>query len=184
MKNVNIYKNLEKIKFVPPELHETVFDFLAHLDVAESEGTPTLITGDTGVGKSLFLNILKKAQDGKKPFEIVNCAHFGSKLADSMLFGFKKGAFTGAIKDEKGILKKNSGGMVVLDEIGELPLKVQGKLLKFIEDGTFIDAGGSEVTSVDTKIIGVTSRKHKLRLEFTNRFFEFSIPPLYKRRKY
>jgi DNA-binding protein Fis len=171
------YKNLDKINLVPPGLHDKVFEFLAHIEVAEE--APVLITGDSGVGKSLFLNILKK-QSGD--IIIVNCAHFSSELAASELFGHIKGAFTGAITNNIGLLGRANNMTLVLDEIGELPFDVQGKLLMFLEDGNYYEVGSNKLKAAKVKIVGVTSRKEQLREDFRNRFFEFSIPPLYLRR--
>ncbi|MBT4527746.1 MAG: sigma 54-interacting transcriptional regulator [Deltaproteobacteria bacterium] len=175
------YNRFEKINIVTPGLINKVFEFLAHLEV--SEENPILISGPTGVGKSLFLNVLINfLRIKKKEVRIINCAHFDSNLVDSLLFGYVRGSFTGALSDRGGWLEESNGRTLVLDEIGELPENVQAKLLTFMEDGVYYKVGSTNIETADVRIVGVTSRKGQLREEFYNRFFEFGVPPLYKRR--
>ena len=173
------YAYLDKINTVTPGLKRKVIEFIAHLEVAEEK--PILITGPTGVGKSLFLNILHQKTNN---ILIENCANFDPNLAESELFGHVRGSFTGAISDKEGLLEYagKEKRILVLDEVGELPDNVQAKLLTFIENGRSRRIGSLETKTLNVRIIGVTSRKSQLRPDLCNRFFEFTIPPLYERR--
>jgi formate hydrogenlyase transcriptional activator len=122
--------------------------------------TTVLLTGETGTGKDVFARALHKASNRKdKPFVHVNCAGLPSSLIESELFGREKGAFTGATAWQIGRFELASGGTIFLDEIGELPLELQAKLLKVIEDGEFKHLGGPHPIKVDVRIIASTNRQ-------------------------
>jgi DNA-binding NtrC family response regulator len=177
---------------IPPGLSRTAMDFNAHYNVAGKE--PILILGSTGVGKSLFLHLskelFKKANKKKKvmpPIVEANCAHFAGGASDlnmtrSELFGHCKGAFTGAIKDKIGLVEEADGGLLILEEIGELPLEVQAMLLTFIETGEYRPVGKNKTEKANVKIIGATNRESSLRDDFRYRFFPFYVPSLKERR--
>ncbi|WP_417354969.1 sigma-54-dependent transcriptional regulator, partial [Flavobacterium sp.] len=121
--------------------------------------TTVLLTGETGTGKEVFANAIHQSGNRKdKSFVAINCAAFGHDLLESEMFGHKTGAFTGAVKDKKGLFEEADKGTIFLDEIGEMPLDLQAKLLRVIENGEFIKVGESKITKVDVRIITATNR--------------------------
>ncbi len=130
--------------------------------VAVRSSDPILLTGPTGAGKSqLAAQIYKlKKQNGQVggAFVDVNCATLGGEVAKAALFGYKKGAFTGAVADHDGFLKEADGGIVFLDEVGELPLEAQAMLLKAIEEKTFRPLGAAKDDRSDFQLICGTNR--------------------------
>ena len=130
--------------------------------VAVRSSAPILLTGPTGAGKSQLAKqiYLLKKQSGKVEgaFVAVNCATLGGDLAKSALFGHKKGAYSGAGADHDGFLKEADGGIVFLDEIGELPLEAQAMLLKAIEEKTFRPLGAAKDEHSDFQLICGTNR--------------------------
>jgi len=126
--------------------------------VATTDAT-VLLTGETGTGKEVFAQAIHNGSNrGKQNFIAVNCAAFSKELLENELFGHKAGAFTGAIKDSKGIFEEANGGTVFLDEIGEMPLDLQAKLLRVLETGEFLKVGDSKTTKVNVRIIAATNR--------------------------
>jgi PAS domain S-box-containing protein len=155
--------------------------------------TTVLLTGETGSGKGVFARTLHKASNRKdKPFVHVNCAGLPPNLIESELFGRERGAFTGSTARQIGRFELAAGGSIFLDEIGELPLKLQAKLLKVIEDGEFERLGNPHPVKVDVRIIASTNRNLEQEIE-KNRFrkdlfyrlnvFPVTIPPLRQRRE-
>lgn len=129
---------------------------LARLSMVEA---PVLITGETGTGKELIAeSIAQLSSRFGKPFVVVNCAAVPENLIESELFGFEKGSFTGAAAAKEGILKIADGGCVFLDEVGELPLSIQGKLLRFIQTQTFYPLGGIREVHVNVRVLSATNR--------------------------
>ncbi|MBI1783045.1 MAG: sigma-54-dependent Fis family transcriptional regulator [Sphingobacteriales bacterium] len=126
--------------------------------VAVTDAT-VLLTGETGTGKEVFAQAIHNNSHRKqKTFFAVNCSAFSKELLENELFGHKAGAFTGAIKDSKGIFEEANGGTVFLDEIGEMPLELQAKLLRVLETGEFLKVGDSKSTKIDVRIIAATNR--------------------------
>ncbi|MFL9845121.1 sigma-54-dependent transcriptional regulator [Flavobacterium rhizosphaerae] len=124
-----------------------------------SVDTTVLLSGETGTGKEVFANAIHQSGNRKdKSFVAVNCAAFSHNLLESEMFGHKAGAFTGAVKDKKGLFEEADKGTIFLDEIGEMPLDLQAKLLRVIENGECIKVGDSKVTKVDVRIIAATNR--------------------------
>ena len=118
-----------------------------------------LLEGETGVGKELFANLIHKhSYRSDKPFVKVNCAALPPELIESELFGHEKGSFTGALQARKGRFELANGGTIFLDEIGELPLSLQSKLLRVLQSGEFERIGGQETIKVDVRLISATNR--------------------------
>ena len=122
--------------------------------------TTTLIIGESGTGKERLVNTLHKLGGRKdNPLVIVDCGAIPETLIESELFGHVKGAFTGAQNSSKGKVYEADGGTLMLDEIGELPLQMQTKLLRFVQEKHFTPVGGNKAETVDVKIIAVTNRE-------------------------
>ncbi|MBX3476324.1 MAG: sigma-54-dependent Fis family transcriptional regulator [Brevundimonas sp.] len=120
---------------------------------------PVLITGESGVGKEVIARALHGASDrAGKPFVAVNCGALPVNLIESILFGHEKGAFTGAVEKTLGKFREADGGALFLDEIGELPLDMQVKLLRAIQEGEVDPVGGKRPVRIDVRIISATNR--------------------------
>jgi DNA-binding NtrC family response regulator len=129
---------------------------LARLSQVEA---PVLITGETGTGKELIAeSIAQLSSRFGKPFVVVNCAAVPDNLLESELFGFEKGSFTGASAAKEGLLKIADEGAVFFDEIGEMPLALQGKLLRFLQTQTFYPLGSTKEVQVNVRVISATNR--------------------------
>lgn len=158
--------------------------------VADSE-TTVLLTGETGTGKEVFAQAIHNASNrNKQNFVAVNCSAFSKELLENELFGHKAGAFTGAVKDSKGIFEEANHGTVFLDEIGEMPLDLQAKLLRVLETGEFLKVGDSKPTKVNVRIIAATNRNLQQEVEeghfredlfYRIAVFQISLPPLRER---
>ena len=160
--------------------------------VADSESA-VLIEGETGVGKELVArSIHHNSQRSEKPFFTINCSAIPRELMESELFGHEKGSFTGAYKMKKGRFELADGGTIFLDEIGELPLELQPKLLRVLQNGEFERVGGERTIASDVRIISATNRN--LREEITAGNFRedlyyrlnvypITVPPLRSRRE-
>ena len=171
-----------------------LIDTIERVSVRSSD--PILLTGPTGAGKSQLAKqiYLLKRQSGKikGSFVAVNCATLGGDLAKSALFGHKKGSFSGAGADHVGYLKEADGGIVFLDEIGELPLEAQAMLLKAVEEKTFRPLGATADEHSDFLLICGTNRdltddvrEHKFRQDLLSRInlWSFELPGLAERRE-
>ncbi|MBX3042533.1 MAG: sigma 54-interacting transcriptional regulator [Ignavibacteriae bacterium] len=150
-----------------------------------------LIYGETGVGKEVLARTLHDTSE-RKVFFPINCAGIPEQLLESELFGHKKGAFTGANYDKKGIVKEYENGSLFLDEINSMPISLQAKLLRFIESGEFRSVGSSIIEKSNIRIIAaanekiqklVEEEKFRLDLYYRLRTFELHIPPLRKRKE-
>lgn len=121
--------------------------------------TTVLLLGETGTGKEVFAQAIHYNSPRKdKNFVAVNCSAFGKDILESELFGHKAGAFTGAVKDKRGLFEEADNGTIFLDEVGEMSLELQAKLLRVLEDRTFIKVGDTKTTTVDVRIIAATNR--------------------------
>jgi len=133
------------------------------LDVANQVAATdltVLITGESGVGKEAFSGIIHALSARKhNPFIAVNCGAIPEGTIDSELFGHEKGAFTGAVDARKGYFETVNGGTIFLDEIGEMPLGTQARLLRVLETGEFIRVGSSKVQKTDVRVIAATNRE-------------------------
>ncbi|MBS1494953.1 MAG: sigma-54-dependent Fis family transcriptional regulator [Bacteroidetes bacterium] len=151
-----------------------------------------LITGESGTGKEVVAKEIHKASKRKdKPYIIVNCGAIPEGIIESELFGHKKGSFTGAIDDRKGYFETADKGTIFLDEIGEMPLGTQVKLLRVLETGEFLPVGGSKPIFVDVRVIAATNRDLAQEVSSKNfredlfyrlRSINIFIPPLRERK--
>jgi len=155
--------------------------------------TNVLLTGETGTGKEVFAQGIHQGSNRSgKSFVSLNCSSFTKDMLESELFGYKQGAFTGAHKDKKGLLEEANGGTLLLDEIGEMPLELQAKLLRVLETSEFIKLGDTKPTKVNFRLIAATNRDLKKEYEenhfrsdlyFRLNVFEIHLPPLRERIK-
>lgn len=122
--------------------------------------SPVLITGETGTGKELFARaVFLNARRNRRTFLSVNCAQYvGTELIASELFGHRKGSFTGAVNEHRGIFEEADGGFVFLDEIGDLPMQAQSMLLRALGEGEIVPVGSNQVKRVDVRVVAATSR--------------------------
>ncbi|WP_029520027.1 sigma-54 dependent transcriptional regulator [Persephonella sp. IF05-L8] len=128
-----------------------------------------LIVGESGTGKDVVARTIHKLSKRKdKPFVAINCASLPPELLESELFGYKKGAFTGAVSDKKGLIEEANGGTLFLDEIGEMPISLQAKLLRFLENKKIRPLGSLKEVSVDVRIISATNRDLEKEIEKGN----------------
>lgn len=151
-----------------------------------------LINGETGTGKEVFAQAIHNASHrSSEAFLALNCSAFSRELLESELFGYKAGAFTGAVKDKRGLLEEANHGTVFLDEIGEMALELQSKLLRVLETGEFVKVGDTKTTHVDVRILSATNRNLKEEiangrfredLYFRLSVFRILLPPLRQRR--
>lgn len=158
--------------------------------VANTDAT-VLLTGETGTGKEVFAQAIHHASNrNKNNFIAINCSAFGKDLLENELFGHKAGAFTGALKDSKGIFEEANLGTVFLDEIGEMPLDLQAKLLRVLESGEFLKVGDSKPIKTDVRIIAATNRDLETEIEKGNfredlyyriNIFQIKLPSLRER---
>lgn len=136
--------------------------------VAESD-TSVLLTGETGTGKEVFAQAIHYASSRKNQnFVAINCSAFSHDLLESEFFGHKAGAFTGAMKDRKGLFSEANNGTIFLDEIGDLATDLQVKLLRIIETGEFIRIGENKPTKIHVRIIAATNRDLQREIELGN----------------
>ncbi|MDQ1139995.1 sigma-54-dependent transcriptional regulator [Pedobacter agri] len=154
--------------------------------------TTVLLLGETGTGKEVFAqSIHYESPRSAKPFVALNCSGFSPDLLESELFGYKAGAFTGANKDKKGLLEEANGGTLFLDEIGEMNLDLQAKLLRVLENQSFIKVGDTNTQQVNVRILAATnkdlkadavSRKFRSDLYYRLSVFTIVLPPLRERK--
>jgi len=132
---------------------------LEQVNLVAPTDTTVLITGESGTGKELLASALHANSLRKeRPLIKVNCATLPKELIESELFGHKKGAFTGAVTDKVGKFTLADGGTIFLDEIGEMPIELQSKLLRVLQEGEFDELGGSKTIKVDVRVIAATNR--------------------------
>ncbi len=161
------------------------------ISMVSQTNSSVLIQGETGTGKELIArNIHLQSDRSKNQFISINCASIPENLFESEFFGYEKGAFTGAVKEKKGLFEIANFGILHLDEIGEMPIEFQAKLLRVLEEGTFIKLGGSKEIKVDVRIIATTNKnlleeieKKKFRedLYFRIAVFNIYVHPLRER---
>jgi transcriptional regulator with GAF, ATPase, and Fis domain len=158
--------------------------------VAETDA-PVLVLGETGTGKDLVARAIHdRSRRRHRPLVTVNCAALPAALIESELFGYERGAFTGALARTPGRFEVADGGTILLDEVGELPLEVQAKLLRVLQSGEFERLGSSETQQVDVRVLAATNadlreamRRGAFRadLYFRLNVIELGVPPLRER---
>lgn len=169
---------------------------LAAIDLAQKVArtdTTVLLLGETGTGKEVFAQAIHHAgQHHKQAFVAINCGALEKDILESELFGHRAGAFTGASKDKKGLFEEAHRGTIFLDEIGEMPLELQAKLLRVLETGTFIKVGDTKPTTVQVRVLAATNRdlqqasdagQFRLDLFYRLSVFTIQLPALRERRE-
>ncbi|MGH7785579.1 MAG: sigma-54-dependent Fis family transcriptional regulator [Candidatus Binatia bacterium] len=164
---------------------------LERVEQVASAPSTVLLLGETGTGKELFAHAIhKRSPRSERMLVSVNCAALPGTLIESELFGYEKGAFTGALQRRLGRFEVADGGTILLDEIGDLPLDLQGRLLRVLQDGTFERLGSSKTIKVDVRVIAATNRNLEAAVEdgrlrsdlyYRLRIFPIELPPLRQR---
>jgi len=154
--------------------------------------TTVLLTGETGTGKEVFAQAIHYASPRSAgPFVAINCGALSKEILESELFGHRAGAFTGATRDQKGLFAEANKGTIFLDEIGEMPLDLQAKLLRVLETHEFLRVGDTKPTKTDVRVVAATNRnleeesgagRFRLDLYYRLSVFVIQLPPLRDRR--
>lgn len=199
----NIHKLNEQIYYLSDQLEsKSRFDAIIGesapmqrvymlIDRVKDIDTNVLITGESGTGKELVARAIHNAgKRYRERFVVVNCAAIPENLLELEFFGYKRGAFTGAMQDKKGKLEQADNGTLFLDEIGDMPLGLQSKLLRALQDKEFTPVGGSTPIKVDTRILAATNRdlpaliaegRFREDLYYRLNVMEIKLPPLRER---
>ena len=158
------------------------------VEMTADSGSPVMITGETGTGKNLlarYIHQRSSRQDG--PFIVINCSAIPENLAEAELFGHEKGAFTGAMRTKKGVFELASGGTLVLDEIGDMPLLLQARLLTVLDGNVIRRVGGEATIPVDVRVMATTNadlekevaaKRFRADLYYRLSVLRFQVPPL------
>jgi DNA-binding NtrC family response regulator len=196
MANTTVAPSIESLLRFPPEdpeswvlgLNPRVNRIARHVERAAEVECTVLVSGETGTGKELWARLLHRLGPRRdKPFVPVNCAALTSTLAESQLFGHEKGAFTGAAGRSLGVFRSAEGGIVFLDEVGEMPLELQPKLLRVLQQHEVTSIGSSIPVNVDVQVVVATNRDLELEvaegrfredLYYRLNMVEFHVPPL------
>ncbi len=194
LENARLQEELRK-RFHPSNMigssgvMQKVYDLIQQVSMTEAT---VLIRGESGTGKELVAHAIHfNSHRASGPFIKVNCAALPESVVESELFGHEKGAFTGAYQQRKGRFEMAHGGTIFLDEIGDLPLSIQAKLLRVLQDKTFERVGGSETIRVNVRVITATNRdleklfkegKFREDLYYRLNVFPIFIPPLRERK--
>lgn len=168
-----------------------ILDVLEIIDRIASTDTNVLITGESGTGKEVFARALHDhSHRCQGPFQVVDCTSIPESLFESVLFGHTKGSFTGAVRDQVGLLELSDGGTAFLDELGELSASGQAKLLRAVQERTFTPVGSQQPITVDTRFVCATNRDLEVEVN-TGRFrqdlfyrlgvIHLELPPLRNR---
>jgi DNA-binding NtrC family response regulator len=163
------------------------------IDKIKDTDSSTLITGESGTGKELVARAIHFSSRRKdRPFMALNCSAIPENLIESELFGYEKGAFTGAIREHTGKFEQSQGGTIFLDEIGAMPYHLQTRLLRVLEEKRISKLGGKKVIELNVRIISATNedlhknmKEHKFRIDLYHRLniFEVHLPPLRERKE-
>ncbi len=173
--------------------HPSVREVLDQCRLAAASAYPVLITGETGTGKEILAGAIHAAAHpaASAPYVKLNCTAIPDNLLESELFGHEKGAFTGAVTSKKGKFELAGGGTILLDEIGEMDLRMQSKLLRVLEEREFERLGGTRMLSMNARVIASTNAnlpRQCVRKEFRSDLYyrlstiEIAVPPLRERR--
>ncbi len=186
---------LPPLKYDYPEIvgrSPAMQELLHLLDVVVETDYPVLILGESGVGKEAVARAIHRlGRRREKPFVAENCAAIAENLLEAELFGYVKGAFTGADRDRKGLFEEAHGGTLFLDEIGDMDLSMQRKLLRVLQEGEFRKVGGHDAIKVDVRIVSATNADLAKRLKdgafredlyFRLKVMSVRVPPLRERR--
>ncbi|WP_456484541.1 sigma-54-dependent transcriptional regulator [Desulfurobacterium sp.] len=178
----------EGIVFASPVMEKV----LSTASLFAKADAPVLITGESGTGKEVVARYIHEESGRKGRFVPVNCTSIPENLFESELFGYEKGAFSGATKSKPGLIEEADGGTLFLDEIGDLPLALQAKLLRFLQEREVRRVGGLEAKKVDVKVVAATNRKleelvkeGKFREDLFYRLnvLRIEVPPLRERKE-
>jgi DNA-binding NtrC family response regulator len=196
MPHVTVAPSIESLLSLPPENPESwvlganpiVNRIARHVERAADVECTVLVSGETGTGKELWARLLHRLGPRRdKPFVPVNCAALTATLAESQLFGHEKGAFTGALGRSLGVFRAANGGVVFLDEVGEMPLELQPKLLRVLQQHEVTPVGASMPVSLNVQVVAATNRDLELEvaegrfredLYYRLNMVEFQVPPL------
>ena len=147
---------------VAPEMEA----FFTRMQRAARTHSTVLVRGETGTGKELVARAIhQQSPRAAKPFRAINCATLTGELLASELFGHVRGAFTGAVRDRTGLFRLADGGTVLLDEVAEIPLEIQARLLRVLEERRFVPLGGTDPVSVDVRLVSATHRALRKEVE-------------------
>ena len=174
--------------------HSSVMQDVFRLMLSATQSPVTvLITGETGTGKELVARALHdNGPRAQRPFVAVNCGALSEPLLESELFGHRRGAFTGALTDKKGLLEVADGGTIFLDEVGDMPPSMQVKLLRVLQNGEVLSVGETTARNVDVRVISATHRdltaeiaagRFRADLYYRLNAFPIAVPPLRERRE-
>ncbi|MPM29770.1 Anaerobic nitric oxide reductase transcription regulator NorR [bioreactor metagenome] len=174
-----------------PSIDEKILLIQAQIKKIAKTRVPILITGETGVGKELFCEEIYEQSSCKGAFVKVNCGAIPESLIESELFGYERGSFTGAVQQKKGYFEMAEGGTIFLDEIGELTLQTQVKLLRVLQEHELLRVGGTKAVKVEFRLIAATNKDLKEEVEkgtfrkdlyYRLNVMQISIPPLRERK--
>lgn len=167
-------------------------DLRRMIDRVAATSKPVLILGESGTGKELVARAIQQSSPrASQPFVVINCAALTESLVESELFGHEKGAFTGALSKQSGLFEVADGGTLFIDEIGELPLSIQPKLLRVLENGSFRRIGSHQERQVDVRVVAATNRdlagevssgRFREDLFYRINVLTLTLPPLRERR--
>ena len=208
LRTKSLYEELQRSDLLNRELHNRLGERSKYCDIAgnsaamrevfsliekvASASVPILISGESGTGKELVARAIHYQSSRKEgPFIVQNCSAFNDNLLESELFGHVKGAFTGATEDKSGLFEVAAGGTFFLDEVGEMSAAFQAKLLRVIQDGSYIPVGSTKIKHADVRIVAATHRDLKAMVregKFREDLFyrlnvvSIALPPLRERR--
>ncbi len=168
-------------------------DAIGLADIVAPTSTTVLLLGETGTGKEIFAQAIHHASKRSgEHFVALNCSAFSKELLESEIFGYRAGAFTSAVKDKKGLIEEADNGTLFLDEVGEMPLELQSKLLRVLETNEFIKLGETKTSRVDVRVIAATNRilqqdvaegKFREDLYYRLNVYSITLPALRDRKK-
>jgi len=175
---------------IKSKVMQEIYDLIEAMAPSEAN---VLITGESGVGKEVFANVIhSRSRRADKPMVKLNCAAFPQSMIESELFGYMRGAFTGAIKDFPGMIAAASGSTLFLDEISEMPAELQTRFLRVLQEREYRPLGSTKTLKADFRVIAATNRpiaaalaENRLRSDLYYRLntFQIEIPPLRSRKE-